>query len=409
MNENVTATKPRTIVSSTGKWYVYFSVRNPKTGKLVPVKIEKGFKRCASDDERKALGQKLVRDYTTKLRKGWTPWNNDEYIFEDQIMYKYESVSYGFKRKSRLTMRMLVSEYLEPKKLSLKPKGYSSYQSKFRIFTLWLEKNGYAENDITTLDNKIILRFFEYLITERKLDKVTVKNYKVRLNSLFNWLLKEKRITKNPVYNIPTGTKTCDNSARPILPGDIDELLDKIEKNDPQLYLACLMQFFCAIRPGTELRLLKLKDIDFWNGSIHINMLDSKTERSEVICIPRQLVELITNTYHLQKYDKELFVFSLNGQPGQKPLGKNNMRNRFNKYRDELNLSQDYKFYSFKHTGAGMMMDCGNFNIRELMEHLRHTDINSTFHYIRRYKGNSSEKVREQFPDPCKKDCELLP
>lgn len=118
--------------------------------------------------------------------------------------------------------------------------------------------------------------------------------------------------------------------------------------------------------------------------------------------LPKQLLELITNTYQLQKYEKELYVFSLNGMPGEKPLGKNNMRNRFNKYRDALNMSKDYKFYSFKHTGAGMMMDCGNFNIRELMEHLRHTDINSTFHYIRRYKGTSSEKIRDQFPDPVK-------
>lgn len=402
MNENVVATKPRVIVSNSNKWYVYFSVRNPKTGKLSPVKLEKGFKLCANDSERQELGKKLVHEYTLKLRKGWTPWSNDEFIFDDQIMYKHETDSYGSRRKSKTTVRMLVSQYLEPKKLSQKPKGYSSYQSKFRIFTLWLEKNGYEDYDISAIDNKIILRFFDYLITERKLDKVTIKNYRVRLNSFFTWLVKNRKAVNNPIHDIPTGVKTCDNSARPILPGDIDELLDRIEKNDPQLYLACLMQFFCAIRPGTELRSLKIKDIDFWNGTIHINMLDSKTGRSEIICMPNQLKELITDTYRLQKYDRELYVFSLNGMPGTKLLGKNNMRNRFNKYRDDLELSREYKFYSFKHTGAGMMMDCGNFNIRELMEHLRHTDINSTFHYIRRYKGSSSEKIREKFPDPTK-------
>lgn len=402
MNENVIATKPHLVVSDEGKWYVYFSVRNPKTGKLYPVKKEKGFKACISDEERRIHAKKLIKEYEKKLKTGWTPWNNEEYIFEDQVMYKHESMSYGNRRKSRINMRMLVSDYLAPKKLSMKPKGFSSYQSKYRIFTLWLEEKGLADYDVAMINNKIIIDFFNYLIIERKLDKVTVKTYKVRLKSLFDGLLKKKTITENPVHDVPLGIKTCDKSARPILPGDIDELLDKIEKNDPQLYLACLMQFFCAIRPGTELRLLKVKDIDFWSGTVHITILDSKTERDEVICIPKQLLELITNTYQLQKYEKELYVFSLNGMPGEKPLGKNNMRNRFNKYRDALNMSKDYKFYSFKHTGAGMMMDCGNFNIRELMEHLRHTDINSTFHYIRRYKGTSSEKIRDQFPDPVK-------
>ncbi|MEG1949961.1 MAG: site-specific integrase [Odoribacter sp.] len=402
MNENVIATKPRVVISSSKKWYVYFQVRDPRTGRLHPVKIEKGFKLCINDDERREIGKKMVREYTAKLKKGWTPWSNDEFIFEDQIAYKHESMSYGSKRKSKATIRMLASEYLKPKKLSLKPKGYSSYQSKFRIFTLWLENNGYEECDVSTINNKVILRFFEYLITERKLDKVTIKNYRVRLNSLFNWLKKEKRIIVNPVFDTPTGIKTCDKSARPILPSDIDELLDKIEKNDPQLYLACLMQYFCAIRPGTELRLLKIQDIDFWNGTIHINLLDSKTGRSEVICIPSQLKKIMTDTYRLQKYESGLYVFSINGIPGSKPLGKNNMRMRFNKYRDELSLSPEYKFYSFKHTGAGMMLDCGKFNIRELMEHLRHTDINSTFHYIRRYKGSTDEKIKEHFPDPYK-------
>lgn len=85
--------------------------------------------------------------------------------------------------------------------------------------------------------------------------------------------------------------------------------------------------------------------------------------------------------------------------PGPDPLGKNYMRLHFNKYRDMLSLSKEYKFYSMKHTGAGMLLDNG-FNLKELMEHLRHQDINSTYHYIRRYKGNSSEKIRNNFPDP---------
>lgn len=400
MNENVIATKPKIVVSNKGKWYIYFSVRNPKTGLLFPVKIEKGFKQCVDDLERNELGKKLVLDYTAKLKKGWTPWSNDEFIFEDQIMYSNQASTYGSKRKSRATIRMYSSEFLLYKKQSLRPKGYSSYQSKFRIFTLWLEKQGYGDYDIHSIDNNILVRFFDYLINERKLDKVTIKNYKVRLNALYTWMINKKYITNNPIFNIPTGQKTCDNAPRPILQGDMNELLDKIEHNDPQLYLACLMQFFCAIRPGTELRLLRIKDIDLWNSNIHINMLDSKTGRSEVIGMPKQLQELCIESYHLNKYDKELYVFSINGTPGIKSLGRNNMRNRFNNYRELLNLSKDYKFYSFKHTGAGMMLDCGKFNIRELMEHLRHTDINSTFHYIRRYKGTTTEKIKKYFPNP---------
>lgn len=400
MNENAIATKPRVIEAKSGNWYLYFSVRNPLTGKLCPVKIEKGFKRCVSIEEKREHGRVLVREYTAKLKRGWTPWHKDEIIYEDQIQYKNISESFGYKRKTRGTVRVLTSMFLEFKKQSLKPKTYSSYQSKMRIFTFWLEKNNYGEYDLSAITNKIIIAFFDYLINDRDLDKVTVKMYKIKISAFFNYMIKIKKIYQNPVFNIPEVKKKKDNAPKPIFPNDLKKLFTKISRQDPQLYLACIMQYFCAIRPGTELRLLKIKHIDFWSHNIMINSLDSKMQRDEVINIPNQLFSLLTNTYQLQNYDKEFYVFSKNGMPGGTPLGSNNMRNRFNKFRDELKLSKDYKYYSLKHTGASNLLDSGEFNLRELMDHLRHHDINSTYHYIRKYRGHVSEKIKNNFPDP---------
>lgn len=400
MNENAIATKPRVIEVKNGNWYLYFSVRNPLTGKLHPVKIEKGFKKCVSIEEKREHGRFLIREYTTKLKKGWTPWNKNEIIYEDQIQYKNISESFGYKRKARGTVRVFASMFLEFKKQSLKPKTYSSYQSKMRIFTLWLEKNNYGEYDLSAITNKIIVDFFLYLINERDLDKMTLKMYKIKISAFFDYMIKIKRVNHNPVHDIPEVKKKKDNAPKPIFPNDLEKLFTKISQQDPQLYLACIMQYFCAIRPGSELRLLKIKHIDFWSHNIIINPLDSKMRREEIINIPNQLFSLLTNTYQLQNYDKEFYIFSKNGMPGGTPLGANNMRNRFNKFREELKLSKDYKYYSLKHTGASMLLDSGEFNLRELMDHLRHHDINSTYHYIRKYRGHTSEKIKNHFPDP---------
>ena len=400
MNENAIATKPRVIEVKNGNWYLYFSVRNPLTGKLHPVKIEKGFKKCVSIEEKREHGRFLIREYTTKLKKGWTPWNKDEIIYEDQIQYKNISESFGYKRKARGTVRVFASMFLEFKKQSLKPKTYSSYQSKMRIFTLWLEKNNYGEYDLSAITNKIIVDFFLYLINERDLDKMTLKMYKIKISAFFDYMIKIKRVNQNPVHDIPEVKKKKDNAPKPIFPNDLEKLFTKISQQDPQLYLACIMQYLCAIRPGSELRLLKIKHIDFWSHNIIINPLDSKMRREEIINIPNQLFSLLTNTYQLQNYDKEFYIFSKNGMPGGTPLGANNMRNRFNKFREELKLSKDYKYYSLKHTGASMLLDSGEFNLRELMDHLRHHDINSTYHYIRKYRGHTSEKIKNHFPDP---------
>jgi integrase len=62
-------------------------------------------------------------------------------------------------------------------------------------------------------------------------------------------------------------------------------------------------------------------------------------------------------------------------------------------------MSQQYKWYSFKHTGAGKLLESGA-SIVELMNQLGHTDIASTYRYIRRHFGERSEHVRSKFPDP---------
>lgn len=397
MEREIVATMPKLCEGT--EWYVHFSVRNPKTGRMVRQKIYEGFKPLKTNAQKRAHGQKLIAKYTKLLSNGWTPWTDPDMIYEDQVQYKNESESFGYLKKSNNYIRKLTSEFLLFKQSALKEKTYSSYQSKMRIFTMWMEKNGYGEFDITAIDNDIILKFFDYVINIRDLDKVTVTLYKIKIKAFFDFLIRKKYIKHNPVYDIPEVRKKIDAAPKPIAKDDLKKLLTTIQSRDPQLYLACMMQYFCAIRPGTELRLLKIKHIDFSSGKITINIIDSKAPRQDVINIPNQLYNLLVNIYQLQNFNKEFYIFGRHGIPEEEALGKNTLRNRFNKYRDKLGLSKDYKFYSFKHTGAGNLLDSG-VTFKDLMDHLRHNDIDSTYHYIRKYKGNTNEKIKNHFPDP---------
>lgn len=381
------------------EWYVYFSVRNPRTGRMERQKIRRGFNELKTYAQKREHGQKLINQYSELLKNGWTPWSDSDKIYEDQIQYKNESEIFGYLKRSNNCTRKLSSEFLLYKQGALKEKTYSSYQSKMRIFTLWLEKNGFGKYDITAINNKIILNFFDYIINTRNLDKVTVTTYKIKIKAFFDFLIRKKYINNNPVYDIPAARKKVDAAPKPITPDDLKKLLVCIQKDDPQLYLACMMQYYCAIRPGTELRLLKIKHIDFYSGKITINIIDSKAPRQDVIQIPRQLHELITTVYQLQNFNKEFYIFGRKGTPGYEELGKNTLRNRFNKFREKLKLSKEYKFYSFKHTGAGLLLDSG-VTFKDLMDHLRHHDIESTYHYIRKHKGTTNEKIKNHFPDP---------
>jgi integrase len=103
--------------------------------------------------------------------------------------------------------------------------------------------------------------------------------------------------------------------------------------------------------------------------------------------------------YNINRYASDLYVFGRGGIPSEVMLGKNTLRNRFNKFRDKLNFPKTYKFYSMKHTGAGMLLDSGA-TIEEIRDHMGHFSIESTDYYIRRHFGNRNQKIIKHHPSP---------
>lgn len=387
----------------TKQWYVEFSYRSPLNDKLIRVRYSKNLNIVLNSEaetikQRYINANSYIKEISKKLKAGWLPSDDDQRIYNDEIAYSNVAKIFGRRYKAKNNIRVASSQFLIWKKPQVKAKTYSSYVSKMRQFTFWCEKNKFGDVDIPYIDNDIVKRFFVSL-TEKNLDKVTVEKYRQNLFNLFEYLKNEKKIKENPVYNVLIPKKKVDNAARPLLRGDMTKLLAVIKKNDPQLYLACLFQYFTALRPGAELRLLKIKDIDFDNSSITVNEVNAKRTRHETVDMPIQLNELCIKTYLLRTFNKEFYVFGRFKTPGDKPVGKNTLRNRFNSFRDALNLPKHYKFYSMKHTGAGRLLESGA-SIVEVQRHLRHLSIEDTQHYIVRHFGERNEKVINHFPNP---------
>jgi site-specific recombinase XerC len=78
------------------------------------------------------------------------------------------------------------------------------------------------------------------------------------------------------------------------------------------------------------------------------------------------------------------------------------LRFRFNKYRDKFGLSKDVKFYSWKHIGASYLVHSKVVDILQLKEHLRHSNLSATQHYVKKIIGDKNEAIRTQFPNPLK-------
>ena len=382
------------------KWFVYYSYRDSRNDKMKRFKAYHGLHKIKDFEGRTAEALRLKDEYAVKLKNGWNPFLADETaIYEDQLQYQNVARIYGKMKTANKTVGYYSSKFIAKKKEDggLEHETIGTYTSKLRIFNLWLDKNRIADYDITMIDNVIILQFFNYLINDRQLAGNSIKKYRQLILDMFEFARKEGSIMANPVYNIPNCKRINDKSPRPISEFDIQDLKEVIKRDDPQLWLAISFEYYCFLRPGKELRKLRIGEIDFVRGVIDVEQIRAKTNLERFPTIPLVFLKELREHYQLQDYPRDYFVFGKNSNPGTEYLGKNNMRTRFRNIRKKLKMPEGYKYYSWKHTGNGRASDAG-ISMKALQEQNGHTSIQTTEIYMRHKVGRVSTEIRDKFP-----------
>jgi len=380
-------------------WFIELGFRDPQSGKMVRKRYYDGFAVLRTKKARIELGNRLIKELTEKLLRGWIPLDDIEKVaYVDELEYHQAAQVYGRRRETNKNIRFYASEYITLIKNTKAKKTFESYRGKIRELIAWLEKNKLIDNDLSTFDSNVLHRFFDHLIIERSLAGVTIEKYKINIQGFFTYLVERKVLVNNPVPKIEIPETSEDFAAVPFADDDMKLILSIIRDRDPQLYLAAMLQYFCFVRPGEELLTLRVKQINLVNHTIFIPKDVAKKRRERTMDIPDQLYELLIE-HGIERLNKEMFVIGPLGRPGVDQIGMNTLRNRFNTVRDQLKMNTQYKWYSFKHSGAGKLLESGA-TIVEVMNQLGHTDIASTYRYIRRHFGERSEHVRTKFPDP---------
>jgi site-specific recombinase XerD len=298
--------------------------------------------------------------------------------------------------KRHRTIEEILPEFLITKEVKDSRLVWRSYEHHIRVLLHWLESQGIKGtiNKITS-DN---IRDFFFWMAKQDYDKSTCERYFLSTRSLFKYALKNKEIDFVPFDKVVFPRKKKDQGAEMIQNVHLKPLLEDMRDSDPQLYLAAMTQYYCFIRPGKELRLLKVGDVDLEKGLITVRQENAKNKTKQIVTMPEQLIELYRG-YGIDKFNQDYFIFGKKKVPGPKPFSVNMLRWRFNKIRTRLHLPKEYKFYSFKHTGASNLHMSG-ISLRELMDQLRHTKLSATEHYIKNHCGIINERIKISFPSP---------
>ncbi len=378
----------------TKRWYVEFAYRLPSDNDPHRYRVYSGL--CSgSAEDRDKIAEKLIAYYTEYLKTGeylnqqpnLNPLKESEDHRPEQRLW--------MENKKSMMLEELVSRYLAFIYPNVRKKTYQNYSSKLSVFAEYVNKN-LPNLTVPQMQRKMLIPFFEELVNKNKLCRRTVEKYMQAVRSFFTWCedIGVREDDTNPIKRIPKIGKVIDCS-----PGvfDIDErkrLRDAIKPKEPYLWLACEMLYYCAIRPGTEMRLLKIGDIDFVNKTICVRAELAKNKTTEYVGIPDSLLQYMFDL-HLNMFDRDLYIFGRYGQPASVPMGMNTMRNRFNSYRELLRISPDKKFYSWKHSGAISAAQNGA-TVFELKDQLRHKSVQTTEEYLRKRQpkiGIAAEKM----------------
>lgn len=382
------------------EWYVEYSYYNNDVQGFILRRHYEEFKGL-NRPERYDVARTLIKELSEKLETGWTPAQEQTASYKDQLEYSQKQRLRKAMRKyqkGHKTIHYHASKFIELMHHTKAKKTYESYRGKIRMFCGWLEKEGLIEIHPMYIDNEMIRKFFNFLIIENQLAKATIEKYKLNIMQFFTYMESEKAVVSNPVFNIPIPQTDEDYSAAPISDDDMAKIIPEMRDNRPQLFMAAMLQYFCFIRPGAELLNLRIKHIDLNTRTITVPKDIAKRRVQRIVQIPNRMYEILIRNM-VQEYGKDLYLIGPYGRPGKRQVGENTLRMQFNVIRDGLNLSKSYKWYSFKHTGAGKLLESGA-TVIELMNQLGHTDIASTYRYVRLHFGERSEHVQTRFPDP---------
>ena len=364
-------------------WYVEYSFIYPNSDTKYRRRVYNGLG-SGTADQRREIAAKYIEEINTYLKSG--EYLNHDADFSPVTIsdgYRPEQQAY-MEHLEKLRVSALVPAFLEWKRPELKPKSQQEYHSRMRMFVEFVQHD-LGDKLCTQIEQQDIIRYARTLADDRGWCKQTITKSIQMARVFFNYLesqgIRPRR--SNPAYDIPKFGKVVDCSPLPYMEDERERLRAAIEPREPFLWLSCDMIYYCAIRPGTELRLLKIKNINRETRTITIPADLAKNKCRETIVMPDQLYDMMEKL-NVFRYDPELFLFGKNGAPSDTPTGKNTMRNRFNLYRDACGISPEHKYYSWKHTGAISAIQNGA-NPMELRDHLRHKHLETTEEYIKHW------------------------
>ena len=344
--------------------YISYYVLNPASGKLHRKIIR--LNHMKDKKARKQYALHTCNVINSRLYEGWNPFNMADgikgYVLEEAV-----------------------GIFLKEKEKSTRPATMVSYHSFSRIFLEWAKLHNYSETPVQNINDAMLSQFMEWVDSEHKPSPRTFNNYIGFVSALFGFFVERGIIETAPAPKV--GKRTVDVKKRTTIPPDIRKHIWKwFEANLPPFCAIMELCYKCFARPK-EIVNLRIRDIDFANGTFTIPGGIAKNHRDRVLKVPERTMAYFKT---LQGYGGSLYIFTGRNRfvPGRKALAPTRISEAWSKMREELKLPDCYQFYSLKDTGITEMLEAGvpSKYVKELADH---SSLEITEKYMHKSKIDS--------------------
>ena len=321
----------------------------------------------------------------------WERFINQQ--LEQGAVYNPESVENPEPVKAQTVLQDL-TDYVAYQKnvlVDTSVKSYLGFADKWQTFA---KAKQLTELTMTELTPAICQTFADYLVT-LKLNNTSRNNQIIRLKAFCSFYTKpgRERFPNNPARHIeffPAKTE----SHEPFTRKQATAILNRVnELEDWPLLLFIYFIKYTFARPGKEVRLMKVRDLQGQN--VRITSTYSKSSRVKTPTITRPLAELI-DRLKIREYDPDLYVFGNEGKPGPVPVDKNHYYRKHRKILDELQFKGRYTLYGWKHTGNIELYEL-TAKIGTLQKQNGHASPRTTEIYLAKMGQIADDEILEKF------------
>lgn len=352
----------------TKRWYVYFSFRNPTTGKLERMKNIYGKANQYKSKEDRIAVLSIYRNNLLKLlNEGYSPFKDNSELYQknattklrksetlevaplslqtekasDPVIKAHESDSEDYS----MTLEDAFAFALQLKLKTVAPRTLKDYQNKVTNFLKWIAKQ---YPDITTVDRitkKVVQQFLNDVL--RRTSARSRNNYRIDLGSLMQALEDNEIMSMNFMKKIPI-LKSTPQRNKTYTTAIQEKIFEYLEKEDPILLLYIKFISYNFLRP-VEVNRLKIGDINFANNTLSFKAKNSPLKTK---LIPEILLDELPN---LEGLGEDLFLFTPSKIGGNWDATEINRRDHFTKrfkevVKNHYGLDKNYGLYSFRHT-----------------------------------------------------------